>query len=118
MLYPSEPPAALPRTSWWRSLIASTLAPADVAREERGEKRIGLTCVGLALAFAVASLIVGLRPAPGDATSVAVAVIASRTAIALGLNAFGYALLRMGERFLKLRAPRRDEDGRSPPFPS
>src|SRR5271165_3221060 len=57
MLYPSEPPAAMPRTSWWRSLIASTLAPAANAgqREESTERRaflIGQVCVGSSLVLA------------------------------------------------------------------
>ena len=103
MLYPSEPPAALPRTSWWRALIASTLAPAALD-DSSTEKRMGAACIGFALVFCLTALLVGLRAAPSDAgawaSGVAVAVVLARGALALGLLAFGYALLRMGERLL------------------
>jgi hypothetical protein len=100
MLYPSEPPAAaMPRTSWWRSLIASTLTPPS-REEESADRRMGKTCVGLSLGFAFAALLVGLRSAPSEAPAVAVAVVTARTVVSLALLAFGYGLLRAGERFL------------------
>jgi hypothetical protein len=111
MLYPSEPPAALPRTSWWRSLIASTLAPA--AQEDAiSERRAGAACIGFAVAFSLTALLVGLRGAPSDAAApgVAVAVVLARAALAIGLLAFSYALLRMGERLLTSRLARRSEE--------
>ncbi len=104
-LYPSEPPAPLPRTSWWRSLIAPTVSPGpDGAEEESADRRIGKTCLGMAFGFALLSLLVGLRAAPAEPPAVAVAVVTSRTIIALGLIAFGYAAMRVGERFFAPRA--------------
>ena len=104
-LYPSEPPASLPRTSWWRSLIASTVAPGpESSEEENADRRIGKTCLGMAFGFALLALLVGLRAAPAEPPPVAVAIVTSRTLIALGLIAFGYAALRVGERFLAPRA--------------
>jgi hypothetical protein len=104
-LYPSEPPAPLPRTSWWRSLIASTVSPGpDAAEEESADRRIGKTCLGMAFGFALLSLLVGLRAAPAEPPAVAVAIVTSRTIIALGLIAFGYAAMRVGERFFAPRA--------------
>src|SRR5579862_4314023 len=110
-LYPSEPPAPLPRTSWWRSLIASTVSPAspaspapDSSQQESADRRIGKTCLGMAFGFALLALLVGLRAAPSETPSVAVAIVTSRTVIALGLIAFGYAALRVGERFVAPRA--------------
>lgn len=99
MLYPSEAPAALPRTSWWRSLIASTISPS--ATEEAASRRMGTFTIGTALVFALTALVVGLRGSP-DAPSpaIAVAMVVARGALALGLLAFSYALLRMGERLL------------------
>jgi hypothetical protein len=110
MLYPSEPPAALPRTSWWRSLIASTLAPA-AQEDATAERRAGAACIGFAVVFSLTALLVGLRAAPSDAAApgIAVAVVLARAALALGLLAFGYALLRMGERLLTPRLGRRPE---------
>ncbi len=110
MLYPSEPPAALPRTSWWRALIASTLAPA-APEEAIAERRVGAACIGFAVVFSLTALLVGLRGAPPDAPApgIAVAVVLARGALALGLLAFGYALLRMGERLLTSRLGRRPE---------
>lgn len=106
-LYPSEPPAPLPRTSWWRSLIASTVAPGpDGTEEESADRRIGKTCLGMAFGFALLSLLVGLRAAPVEPPPVAVAIVTSRTIIALGLIAFGYAALRVGERFFAPRTKR------------
>jgi hypothetical protein len=99
MLYPSEAPAALPRTSWWRSLIASTISPS--ATEEAAGRRMGTFTIGTALVFALTALVVGLRGAPDAASpAIAVALVAARGALALGLLAFSYALLRMGERLL------------------
>jgi hypothetical protein len=118
MLYPSEPPSAMPRTSWWRSLIAATLAPTSpptsqgaqsTEGEESADRKLGKVCVGLALAFAFAALLVGLRSASGDVPTIAVALVVSRTVVALSLVAFGYALLRMGERLLTARSVRRSE---------
>ena len=68
--------------------------------EDSAERRIGRVCVGLSLGFAFAALVVGLRSAPADSAGVAVAIVTSRTVIALGILGFGYAFLRMGERFL------------------
>src|SRR5581483_9184894 len=104
-LYPSEPPAPLPRTSWWRSLIASTVSPGpDGVEEDSADRRIGKTCLGMAFGFALLSLLVGLRAAPAEPPAVAVAIVTSRTLIALGLIAFGYAAMRVGERFFAPRA--------------
>jgi hypothetical protein len=107
-LYPSEAPAPLPRTSWWRSLIAATMAP-PAHEDENADRRVGKAFVGLALGFALVALLVGLRSAPADSPAVAVAMVTSRTVVALGLLAFGYALLRMGERLLAPRSARRQE---------
>lgn len=102
-LYPSEPPAPLPRTSWWRSLIAATAAPGP-GTEDSADWRIGKTCLGMAFGFALLALLVGLRAAPAEPPAVAVAIVTSRTIIALGLIAFGYAALRVGERFITPRS--------------
>jgi hypothetical protein len=98
-LYPSEAPRALPRTSWWRSLIASTMSPTST--EEAAGRRIGMFTVGSALVFALTALVVGLRGSP-DAPSpaIAVAIVVARGALALGLLAFSFGLLRAGERLL------------------
>lgn len=115
MLYPSEPPAAMPRTSWWRSLIAATLAPAAnaAAPEDHAERRtvlVGQICVGSAVGMAFVALIVGLRGAPAEASAaVAVAVVAARAVLALGLLAFAYALLSMGARMLAGRGSTKSE---------
>jgi hypothetical protein len=99
MLYPSEPPKALPRTSWWRALIASTLSPP--AAEEQAGRRMGTFTIGTALVFALTSLVVGLRGSPeAPSASIAIALVVARGALALGLLAFSFALLRVGERLL------------------
>jgi hypothetical protein len=103
-LYPSEPPPPLPRTSWWRSLIASTVAPGPGTEEESADRRIGKTCLGMAFGFALLALLVGLRGAPAEPSAVAVAIVTSRTVVALGLIAFGYGALRVGERFFTPRS--------------
>ncbi|MGH7439243.1 MAG: hypothetical protein ACRENE_26455 [Polyangiaceae bacterium] len=109
-LYPSEPPAPLPRTSWWRSLIASSVtqpsgpeaSPSPEAlQEESADRRVGKTCLGMAFGFALLALLVALRSSPGETPAVAVAIVTSRTLIALALIAFGYGVLRAGERFLR-----------------
>jgi hypothetical protein len=109
-LYPSEPPAALPRTSWWRSLIASTLAP-TAPEGEASAQLTGRICLGFALFFSLTALFAGLRGAPLDASapSVAVAVVVARVVLALGLLAFAHTLVRMGERFLRTGARRKRE---------
>jgi hypothetical protein len=98
-LYPSEAPRALPRTSWWRALIASTMSPTST--EEAAGRRIGMFTIGSALVFALTALVVGLRGSP-DAPSpaIAVAIVVARGALALGLLAFSFGLLRAGERLL------------------
>jgi hypothetical protein len=58
----------------------------------------------MAFGFALLALLVGLRAAPSETPSVAVAIVTSRTVIALGLIAFGYAALRVGERFVAPRS--------------
>jgi hypothetical protein len=99
MLYPSEAPKALPRTSWWRALIASSLAPS--ASEDMAGRRMGTFSIGTALVFALTALVIGLRGSPeAPSSGVAVALVVARGALALGLLAFSYALLRMGERLL------------------
>jgi hypothetical protein len=102
MRYPSEPPAPLPRTSWWRTLLDSTLAPPAATDSHALQRRIGATCGGLALAFVAVALVVGLRGVPSQAAgapAAAIVVIVARTVIAAGMLGLAYVLLRMGERF-------------------
>jgi hypothetical protein len=102
MRYPSEPPVALPRTSWWRTLLDSTLAPPASIDVHTLRRRVGVACGVLALAFVAIGLVVGLRAVPGQAVvspGVAIAVVVARALVALGMLGLGYALMRMGERF-------------------
>jgi hypothetical protein len=78
------------------------------------EKSIGAVCGGFGLALFFLALGVGLRGTPPEVTNQPVVVAASviaRAAIACGMLAFGFGLLRIGERLLAgrtwpaLRAP-------------
>jgi hypothetical protein len=94
-----------PRSSWWNALLTATFPPpsiaAPAATDERVmRRRIGATCAGMALGFVILALALGLRGAePAYSPAVAAALVIARAIVALGFLAFGYALLRMAERF-------------------
>src|SRR5579864_4615533 len=75
MLYPSEPPPALPRTSWWRSLIASTLSSPAAVDERLAARWIGVACAGLAPVLVIVALVVGLREPTAASSPVAAAAM-------------------------------------------
>ena len=59
-----------PRTSWWKALLTATYPPppsiAPIQTDERVvRRRIGATCAGMAIGFAILALALGLR---GDGT--------------------------------------------------
>ena len=59
----------------------------------------------MALGFVILALALGLRGAePAFVPTVSAALIVSRAMVALGFLAFGYGLLRMGERFFTGRS--------------
>jgi hypothetical protein len=93
------------RTSWWKALITATVPPPSVAPRAPTDdrllrRRIGATCSGMALGFVILALALGLRGAePAYVPAVSAALIVARAFVALGFLAFGYGLLRMGERF-------------------
>ena len=98
-----------PRTSWWKALLTATSPPpsnvVSVPTDERVvRRRIGATCAGMAIGFVILALALGLRGAePAFSPAVAAAMVVARAMISLGFLAFGYALLRMAERFFVSR---------------
>jgi hypothetical protein len=121
---PTQPPFApsgtyrtevQPTNSWWRALLTATFPPPampsiapPVNAEERERvlrRRIGATCAGMAIGFVILALALGLRGAePAYSAAVSAALVLSRSLVALGFLAFGYALLRMAERVLTGRS--------------
>jgi len=104
--YRTEPPPALPRTSWWRGLIASTLAPPAATEATDGKartRRVGAACVYFAMVLVIASLVIGLRgePSPSSSATVSATIVITRSVLALGLLLFGYGLLKTAERLFK-----------------
>jgi len=104
----SMPPQ--PRTSWWKALLTATSPPPSnlvvpVPTDDRiVRRRIGATCTGMAIGFVILALALGLRGAePAFSPAVAAAMVVARAMISLGFLAFGYALLRMAERFFVSR---------------
>ena len=100
---------AQPRSSWWRALLTATFPPPSMAPAPPDERvlsrRIGATCAGMAVGFVILALALGLRGAePAFSPAVAAALVIARALVALGFLAFGYALLRMAERFFLGRA--------------
>ncbi len=96
-------PGPPPRASWWRAMLTATFAPAAGANPVDANalrRRIAATCAGFALALVVLALVLGFRSAPSLEPAVAAAVVVSRALVALGMIAFGVALLHTAERFL------------------
>ncbi len=98
--------------SWWKALLTATVPPPSVSMsmsiptDDRVlGRRIGATCAGIALGFVILALGLGLRGAePAYVPTVSAALILARSFVALGFLAFGYGLLRMGERFFTGRS--------------
>jgi hypothetical protein len=100
--YGTEPPPPLPRTSWWRALIASTLAPSASGDDKTGTRRIAAACVAFAVLLVPASLVIGLRGEPSASSPMLSAtIVITRSLLALGVLVFSHNLLRMAERILK-----------------
>jgi hypothetical protein len=112
---PSSAPDASAKPSWLRGLLTATFPPPPpdaVTLDERTlRKRTGSAAALLSMALVITSLVVGLRSAPALEPAVASTVVASRAALALGLLAFAFALLRAAERLFFLPSERID----SPP---
>jgi len=97
--YATEPPPALPRTSWWRALITSTLAPPLPLDERTLNRRLGLACVLASPLLVGLALVIGLRGDPSTSSpTLSFAIIIARALLALGMLAFSHSLLKMGER--------------------
>lgn len=115
---PPMPPLAEPKTSWWRALLASTLGPPSpgiTAGDARTvDLRISAICAGAALVLFLVALGVGLAGAPSQTPAIAVAVVAARSVLALGLLGVAFSLLRMAERFFTRRSEEHEPDTRSP----
>lgn len=80
------------------------MAPPAPTDDRVLRRRIGATCGGMALGFVILALALGLRGAePAYVPAVSAALIVARAFVALGFLAFGYGLLRMGERFFTSR---------------
>jgi hypothetical protein len=116
--YSTDAPAgAQPRASWWRALLTTTFAPAASASALDANalrRRMAAACAGLALGLVLLALVLGFRSAPSLEPAVAAAVVVSRALVALGMIAFGGALLRTAERFLAasgLLTPAESADG-------
>jgi hypothetical protein len=111
----SDAPAG--RSSWWRGLLTATFPPPRdaVSADDRVlRKRIGSIAAGVAAALVIVALVAGLRPAPSGEAAVAATVVASRAAVALGLLAFAYALLRAAERLFFPPADTQATDSQEP----
>jgi|HubBroStandDraft_1064217.scaffolds.fasta_scaffold71570_1 hypothetical protein len=97
------------RPSWLRGLLTTTFPPARaeiLTVDERVlRRRTGSIAAVLALALVIASLVVGLRAAPAAEPAVAATVVAVRAAMALGLLAFAFALIRTAERLFFVVPP-------------
>jgi|HubBroStandDraft_1064217.scaffolds.fasta_scaffold221117_2 hypothetical protein len=97
----TAPPPALPRTSWWRALISSTLAPPLPLDDRTLTRRVGVTCVAVAVVLIFVSLAIGLRGDPSASSPMlSFAIVIARAVVALGILALCHSLLRMGERIL------------------
>jgi hypothetical protein len=95
------PSAVQPRTSWLKTVFAST-SVAPPLPDRVLERRLGMACAVLALVFLVFGLAVGLRGAPPLSPrppTIDAALVIAHALVGLGLLAFAVALLRIGERF-------------------
>jgi hypothetical protein len=106
------PIAGVPRTSWWRALLASTLPPSaavdpttETALSPEAPRvmraRIAGALAVLGLASMLTALTLGFRGAPPALMGLpllASAVVISRCLTGLGLLAVGVTLLRGAER--------------------
>jgi hypothetical protein len=109
-------PSPQPRPSWLHSLLASTLPPPGAAHtalatERLNQRRLGATCVAVALILCIAALVVGFSGPPADSSlsqSVLAAVVVARALMGLGMLGVGAVLLRIGERWFTLGLDRRD----------
>lgn len=102
-----SPPLGGSQASWLRDMAAM------VSRRGEGPSRspdasvvgrsVGAVCGGFGLALFFLALGVGLRSSPAEVANqpvVVAATVVARAAIACGMLAFGFGLLRMGERLL------------------
>ncbi|MGA2451296.1 MAG: hypothetical protein ABTD50_21770 [Polyangiaceae bacterium] len=96
--------------SWWRDMASMVARQAGAA--SRGadvtmvEKSVGAVCGGFGLALFFLALGVGLRGVPPEVSNqptVVAASIVARAAMACGMLAFGFGLLRICERLLSGR---------------
>jgi hypothetical protein len=101
MARPAMSSSVQPRTSWWRTFLASPSAGPPLSNRAV-EKGVGMACAGLSLVLLVFGLAVGLRGAPplsSRSPTVDAALVIAHALVGLGLLAFGAALLLIGERF-------------------
>lgn len=104
-------------TTWWQAILTSI----GLRRGAGGSKReadaqvvercAGAVCGAFGLALFFLALGVGLRSAPVEVSGqplVAAATVLARAAVACGMLAFGFGLVRIGERLLVSRGSSSD----------
>ena len=107
-------------TSWFRSLLASTLPPpaampGAMAAGRLNRRLLAGVCVVFALALVVSGLVVGLSAPSSDSgpsSSVLAAVVMARALMGVGMLGAGLVFLRMGERWFTLELSELDPGGR------
>jgi hypothetical protein len=107
-------------TSWFQSLLASTLPPpaalpSGVAAERQNRRLLAGVCLVVALALVVSGLVVGLSAPSSDSgpsSSVLAAVVMARALMGVGMLGAGLVFLRMGERWFTLGLGELDPSGR------
>jgi hypothetical protein len=103
-----EPVApASSKPSWLAALLSSTVPPPATERTSPAAPVsptvAGAVFVTIGLAFAIVSLVTGLRGAPADgemAPAVAAALVIGRALVALGAGALSFVMLLRAERLL------------------